>query len=171
MVHHESLLHRLASPCLQFEADSAFQQPLITVILHNYSHSTQIMKQMNANTSQKYLSIFPFCAIVAHPFVHCGNSNTNVTNYTITTTGYELCTVHLKSFTNNPAELEKLHQIVDANQESNVLWTIWDYNASTSINPSIYFYESCSINVVLDFLPDHNSILIQNYVLFNNTYS
>jgi hypothetical protein len=38
MVHHESLLDRLASPRLQFQADRAFQQPQITVILHNYSH-------------------------------------------------------------------------------------------------------------------------------------
>jgi hypothetical protein len=121
-------------------------------------------------SSDKYLSYFGFCAFLTHYFAHCGTSNTNITNYTIATTGFELCTVHLKSFTNNPAELETLHLVVNANQGSHVLWTIWDHNASTSVNPSIYFYESCSVNVVLDFLPPYSQP-IKTYVRYNNTYS
>jgi hypothetical protein len=129
------------------------------------------MRRDKLHKPGQLIYFFVFCVLSTHHFVNCGKANTNVTNYTITTTGYELCTVHLKSFTNKPSELETLHQIVDANQGSHVLWTIWDYNASTSVNPSIYFYESCSINVVLDFLPPHNYIPIRNYARLNNAYS
>jgi hypothetical protein len=129
------------------------------------------MGQNESNVSGKLLNFFVFCVILAHRSVHCGNSNTNTTNYTITTIGYELCTVHLKSFTNKPAELEVVRQIVEANQDGHVLWTIWNQNASTSVNPSIHFYESCSINVVLDFLPLNTSIIIKRYVLIDNIYS
>jgi hypothetical protein len=115
--------------------------------------------------------IFVFSVILTNHFVNCGTANTNVTNYTITTNGYDLCTVHLKSFTNKPAEQEKVIQIVDANQRSHVLWTIWDHNGTTFLDSTIHFYESCSINVVLDFLPDHNYIPIRNYVRYENSYS
>jgi hypothetical protein len=122
-------------------------------------------------TSARLISLFIFGVIWTYHSIDCGRSNTKITNYTITTRGYELCTVHLKSFTNKPAEVEVFHQIVAANQGSHVLWTIWDHNASKSVNPSIYFYESCSINVVLDFVPDHNYIPIKNYVRIYNAYS
>jgi hypothetical protein len=122
-------------------------------------------------TSAKLLYLFIFCVILTHHSIYCGKSNTKITNYTITTRGYDLCTVHLKSFTNKPAEREVFHQIVAANQGSHVLWTIWDHNASSSVNPSIHFYENCSINVVLDFLPVEAYIPIRNYVRIHNTYS
>jgi hypothetical protein len=135
---------------------------------------------MGGNGADKFKHhnyVFVFCGILKHYLAHCGNSNTNISNYTIITTNkigyqeYEMCTVHLKSFTNKRAELETLHQIVDANQGNHVLWTIWDYNASKSVNPSIHFYESCSINVVLDFLPFNSPTLIRNYVQLDNEYS
>jgi hypothetical protein len=153
---------------------TAFQLPYNPTLLNTYSKLSSNMGQLKTTTSEKYLSLFlpfVFCAILSHHRAHCGSSNTNVTNYTITTSGYELCTVHLNSFTNKPAEQETVIQIVDANQGSHVLRTIWDHNASASVNPTIHFYESCSINVVLDFIPDHNYIPIRNYVLYENSYS
>jgi hypothetical protein len=132
------------------------------------------MGHIKTTTSEKYLSFFlplVLCAILTHHCANCGSSNTNSTNYTITTTGYGLCTVHLKSFTNKPAELEAIHQVVEANQESHVLWTIRGHNASSPFHPSIRFYESCSINVVLDFIPPRSYLLIRNYVRTSNAYS
>jgi hypothetical protein len=153
---------------------TAFQLPYNPTLLNIYSKLSSNMGQLKTTTSEKYLSLFlpfVFCAILSHHRAHCGSSNTNVTNYTITTIGYELCTVHLKSFTSKPAELEAIHQVVEANQDNHVLWTIGDHNASSPFHPSIRFYESCSINVVLDFIPPRSYLLIRNYVRTYNSYS
>jgi hypothetical protein len=112
-----------------------------------------------------------FCVILTKHLAFCGYSRTNITNYFIETKPYHSCTVHLKAFSNKPAELETFQRIVDANQDEHVLWTLWNHNASTFVDPSIHFYEICSVNVVLDYLPVDTEELIVEYIQIKNEYA
>lgn len=58
-----------------------------------------------------------------------------------------------------------VEQIVDVNQAGHALWTVWDHDASTTVNPSIYLQEICSVNVVLDYL--HLTDTIFNFTELN----
>jgi hypothetical protein len=114
---------------------------------------------------------FSILCVISLDFVLSANTNTNLTNYFIETRPFSSCTLHLKSFTNQLTERKVVEQIVDANQVGNHLWTLWNHNASAYANPSIHFYEVCSVNVVIDYLPLDESYLIKDYIRFHNDYS
>jgi hypothetical protein len=115
-----------------------------------------------------FLSIL---CVISIDFVLSANTNTNLTNYFIETRPFSSCTLHLKSFTNQHTEKKVVEQIVDANQVGNPMWTLWNHNVSAYANPSIHFYEACSVNVVIDYLPLDKTYLIKDYIRFYNDYS
>jgi hypothetical protein len=118
-----------------------------------------------------FLILSSILSVISLNFVLSANTNTNLTKYFIETSPFSSCTLHLKSFTNQHTEKKVVEQIVDANQVGNPLWTLWNHNASAYANPSIHFYEVCSVNVVIDYLPLEETYLIKDYIRFYNDYS
>jgi hypothetical protein len=80
-------------------------------------------------------------------FCSCKDNNND---YFIETSPYTLCTVHLKTFATSFSDMNIFRKIVNANQNGNIIWTIWNGYANTTVKPLINFQERCTANMVFD---------------------
>jgi hypothetical protein len=88
-------------------------------------------------------------------FCNCTASNQN---YFIETAPYTLCTVHLKTFERYFEFMQVFEEIVNANQNEHVLWTLWTDKAKDFIQPSIHFQERCTVNIVIEDYFQQNKV-------------
>jgi hypothetical protein len=55
--------------------------------------------------------------------------------------------------------MQVFQEIVNANQNEHVMWTLWTGKAKDFIQPSIHFQERCTVNIVVEDYLEPNKVL------------
>jgi hypothetical protein len=54
--------------------------------------------------------------------------------------------------------MQVFEELVNANQNEHVLWTLWTDKAKDYIQPSIHFQERCTVNIVIEDYFQQNKV-------------